>query len=295
MNILLLGGTGFIGTHVKTQRPDWNWTVVNQKNHDLTDSSQVNKIQGKFDVVIDCAGFFGGIVFNKLHPREILYRNQIMNMNVCRLVDRLSPKKFVAIGSACLYPAGIDTNMTEAMIDQPGKFHSSVTYSAMSKRWLLETMRAMPVPWEYLILSNVYGPGEPLEFDRSHFVGSLINKVTQADRDLHLLGTGVAVRDFLFVQDAAEAICRYCERDQTTNLPTNVSTGIGTSIADMAKLMVQQVNPGLNINWGGDNKDNGVLHKVLDNSKMKQDIGYVPPTSVETGLKLIWEWINKHE
>ena len=295
MNILILGGTGFIGSHVMVQRPQWNWTVVNQKNHDLTDSKQVDQIQGDFDVVLDCAGFFGGIVFNQRNPREILYKNQIMNMNICRLIDRLNPKKFVAIGSACLYPGSDGTNLIESMIDQPCVYHPSVLYSAMAKSWLLQTMRTMQVPWEYLVLSNVYGPGEPLDFDRSHFVGSLINKIRQAQQSVELLGTGVSVRDFLFVKDAAEAICRYCERSHATNRPTNISTGIGTSVAEMAQLLIKQVNPDLTIKWGGNIKENGVLHKVLDNSKMKQDIAYSPTTSVGEGLELTWNWIKNNE
>lgn len=295
MNILILGGTGFIGSHVRQQRPDWHWTIVNQKTHDLTDRKQVDLINGSYDVILDCAGFFGGIVFNQRNPREILYRNQLINMNVCALVDRLQPKKFIAIGSACLYPGSDGTNLTESMLDQTCIYHPSVLYSAMAKSWLLQTMKTMTVPWEYLILSNVYGPGEPLDFDRSHFVGSLINKIRQANGTVELLGTGVSVRDFLYVRDAAEAICRYCELDQATQQPTNISTGLGTSVIDMANLLVKQVNPDLAISWGGNVKDNGVLHKVLDNSKMKHCIDYTPMVSVEEGLRLTWDWIKNNE
>jgi len=295
MKILLLGGTGFIGSNIKKQRPQWDWTVLHSKNYDLTDIQQVNKIQGDFDVVINSAGYFGGIVFNQGNPREILYKNQIMSMNICRLVDRLKPKKFVSIGSACLYPATDTPLITESMIGTDDHYHSSVVYSAMAKYWLLKTMQTMEVDWEYLILSNVYGPGEHLSFDRSHFVGSLINKIKNSKNTVELLGTGVSVRDFLYITDTAEAVCRYCELEKATNLPTNIGTGKGTQISHMASVLVSNVNPDLVIKWGGNFKDNGVLHKVLDNSKMFKDIGYTPPTTIETGLQQTWDWFKNNE
>lgn len=290
MNVLLLGGTGFIGTILQQQRPQWTWTSIGSKQCDLTNTFQILNINGQYDVVVNAAGFYGGIVFNKQHQHSILYRNTIISMNVCRLIQQLKPKKFINIGSACIYPGSADGVMKEDLIGT-GSYHPSVQYSAMSKAWMLEAIRTLDIPWEYLILSNVYGPGEHVDFERSHFVGSMLNKIKDAEHTLQMMGTGAGVRDFIYTCDTAEAICRYAELTTATNLPTNISTGHGTSIAEMTQTLVDISGKNINIVWG-DAKDNGVLHKVLDNSKMINDIGCAPNTAIKEGLTETWKWFN---
>ena len=291
MNVLLLGGTGFIGTILQQQRPNWSWTSVGSTQCNLEDTYVPMGIEGDYDVVINAAGIYGGIVFNKEHQHGILYKNTIMSMNVCRLVQWLEPKKFINIGSACIYPGTANGVMKEDLIGS-GPYHPSVKYSAMSKAWMLEAMRTLEVPWEYLILSNVYGPGEHVDFERSHFVGSMLNKIKGAGKTLNMFGTGIGVRDFIYTSDTAEAVCCYAELATATNAPTNISTGRGTSVREMTQRLVDISGKSIDIVWG-DPKDDGVLHKVLDNSKMLNDINFVPPTSIQNGLTDTWNWYNQ--
>jgi len=291
MNVLLLGGTGFIGTILQQQRPDWQWTSIGSMECNLEDTLQILNISGHFDVVINAAGFYGGIVFNKELQHSILYKNTIISMNVCRLVQRLEIKKFINIGSACIYPGTANGVMKEDLIGT-GTYHPSVKYSAMSKAWMLEAMRTLDVPWEYLILSNVYGPGEHVDVERSHFVGSMLNKIKGADKKLNMFGTGAGVRDFIYTRDTAEAVCRYAELATATNAPTNISTGQGTSVREMTQLLVDISEKSIDIVWG-DPTDDGVLHKVLDNSKMLNDITFIPSTTIQTGLTDTWNWYNR--
>jgi len=291
MNVLLLGGTGFIGTILQQQRPNWNWTSLGSMQCNLEDTHIPMVIEGDYDVVINAAGFYGGIVFNKEYQHSILYKNTIMSMNVCRLVQWLEPKKFINIGSACIYPGAANGVMKEDLIGT-GPYHPSVKYSAMSKAWMLEAMRTLDVPWEYLILSNVYGPGEHVDVERSHFVGSMLNKIKSAGKKLNMFGTGLGVRDFIYTQDTAEAVCRYAEVATATNSPTNISTGQGTSVREMTQRLVDISKKSTDIVWG-DPKDDGVLHKVLDNSKMLNDINFVPSTTIQNGLAKTWDWYNQ--
>ena len=104
MNILLLGSRGWIGSNIQKQRPNWTWTEIHTGICDLEDEKSTELLQGDFDVVIHSAGFFGGLPFNRKHKEDILTKNNKMNTNICKMVTRLKPKKFIVISSACLYP-----------------------------------------------------------------------------------------------------------------------------------------------------------------------------------------------
>jgi GDP-L-fucose synthase len=290
MKILLLGGTGFIGQKIQAQRPDWEWVSVGSKKHNLTNSHGLDKLVDKYDVVINAAGFYGGLPFNNKYQQEILFCNTAIINNVARLVDKIQPKKFVNIGSGCVYHRIATGKLLESDIG-PTDYHPSIQYSAMTKGWLLQVAQNLGVPWEYLVLSNVYGPDEHLSFERSHFIGSLINKVKNSTGVVNMLGDGTGVRDFIYIEDTAEAVCRYCELKQATNSVSNISTGLGVSIREITKRLVNISGQDLDIVWGNPT-DNGVLYKVLDNSKMLLDIKYQPQIDLTQGLTKTWQWIQ---
>ena len=293
MNCLLLGGTGFVGQQIVKQRPNWNWLAVGTAQADLTDQAQLHKLYGNYDVVINCAGFYGGIPFNHRYQQEILFRNSLIATNICNLVSTIKPNKFVNIGSGCIYPKSAHGSMLESCIGTTD-FHPSIQYSALSKYWLLKMTQAIDIPWEYLVLSNIYGPGEHLDFDRSHFVGSLVNKIKHSNGSINMIGTGEGIRDFIYIVDAAEAICRYCELETATCSISNISTGRGVSVLSVTNLLIDICKKDIDVVWGNP-LDNGVLHKVLNNSKMLDNIGYDPSTSLEQGLEQTWNWIQSNE
>jgi nucleoside-diphosphate-sugar epimerase len=119
-----------------------------------------------------------------------------------------------------------------------------------------------------------------LSFERSHFVGSLANKIKNSTGTIDMFGDGSGIRDFIYVNDAAESICRYCELGKATNSVSNISTGQGTKIGDLTEQLVNISRRNLKIKWG-DPKDTGILYKVLNNSKMLQDINYQPTTTLK--------------
>jgi len=289
MNVLLLGSTGWIGKNIQNQRLNWNWTGISTKKCNLEDCSQVDNIVGKFDIIIHAAGFYGGLQFNKKYKEQILFKNLQMNINVCRLVSRIQPKKFVIIGSACVYPSH-SKKLIESMIGNR-TFHSSVKYSAMAKINLLDLACALDTNFEYLVVSNAYGPGEHVSFEKSHIVGSLINKIKNSNGSLKMIGTGVAVRDYIYIEDVAEAVCRYAELEKSTNSCTNISNGEKTSVKDIVKILLKLHQKNLNIIWG-DPKDDGVLYKVLDNTKMQKEIFYKPKIELKEGLEKTWRSFN---
>lgn len=290
MRILLLGGTGFIGTAIQRQRPDWIWTSLGSQDLDLTKNQSHLILDRGFDVVINAAGFYGGMLFNRQYQQEILFRNTEISVNVCRLIQRLRPSKFINIGSACIYPQHCDDLISEHQIGT-GNYHNSVIYSALSKKILLDMIPALQLGWEYLIISNVYGPGEHLDPEKSHVVGGLITKIRNATSHLEMIGTGAAVRDFIYVDDMAEAVCLYAERSESSCRPTNISAGFGTSIRDLTEVLVDVSQKSLTLCWGR-TEDDGAPYKVLDNTKMVADVKFQPKTLLRDGLEHTWVWAN---
>jgi nucleoside-diphosphate-sugar epimerase len=291
---LILGGNGFIGRAISSVRPLWRWTHHHQQQLNLLDYNAVSRasdILGRdYDVIINAAGYYGGLPFNQQHGADILYQNSIINANVCRLVRELKPAKFINIGSACVYPQNATHTLDESQIGS-GTPHPSVIYSAKSKMHMLDMMDTMGVPWEFLIVGNVYGPGEHLDAERSHVVGGLINKIKAANTVLEVMGTGAAVRDFIYVKDMAEAVCRYAWRPESTNSISNISSGQGTEIRDIVNTLVEVSGKPLSTKWGTPDQD-GIAYKVLNNQKMILDTGYQPSTPLTQGLAATWKWAN---
>jgi len=289
MKCLLLGSSGFIGKNIQQSRPNWDWTFVNRSVCDLSDDSQIGRIDGDYDVIINSSGWYGGIVFNQLHRQEILYYNTKIHMNICKITSRLKPKKLINIGSACVYPGKEVIHENDL---KKGSYHSSVLYSALSKIWMLEMMQSLDTPWEYLILGNVYGPGEHTSYEQGHFIGSVINKIKNANTELNMLGTGSGIRDFMYISNAAESIARYAELEYASNSHTNISSSNAYKISDITKKLVLLSKKDLDIKWGN-SIDNGVDKKVLSNNKMISDIGNTVVTDIDLGLKKTWNWFNK--
>ena len=290
MKCLLLGGTGFIGKKIQAQRPDWTWVSAGSKLCDLVTGRDLDKLYDDFDIIINSAGFYGGLIFNAKYQKEILFRNTAIINSVARLVDHVKPKKFINISSACVYPKSVSDKLYESNITCRD-YHPSVRFGAMTKGWLLQITRNLEVPWEYLVLSNVYGPDEHLSLERSHFIGSLANKIKNSNGTLDMFGDGSGVRDFIYIDDTVEAICRYCELDQATCSVSNISTSSGVSVREITKRLIDLSGRNLEVVWG-DAEDNGILYKVLDNSKMINDINYHPQTNIDQGLTKLWQWIQ---
>jgi len=290
MKCLLLGGTGFIGKKIQAQRPDWTWVSAGSELCDLVTGRDLDKLYDDFDIIINSAGFYGGLIFNGKYQKEILFRNTAIINSVARLVDHVKPKKFINIGSACVYPKSVSDKLYESNITC-SDYHPSIRFSAMTKGWLLQITKNLEVPWEYLVLSNVYGPNEHLSLERSHFIGSLANKIKNSHGTLDMFGDGSGVRDFIYIDDTVEAICRYCELEQATCSVSNISTGSGVSVREITKRLIDISGRNLEVVWG-DPKDNGILYKVLNNSKMLNDINYYPQTNIDQGLTKLWQWIQ---
>ena len=204
-------------------------------------------------------------------------------------------EKFVGIGTACSYPGYLEGLLKEENL-WDGIPHETVVNYGLTKKmmaiqgWAYKKQYGMNSI--HLILTNLYGPWDTFNPERSHVAAALIRKFVEARQtaatEVEVWGSGRPVREFLYVEDCAEAILRAAEMyDDLT--PLNICRGEGTSIRELAEQVKETVGFKGDIVWNPDKPD-GQMMKVLDATRMKQVLGWSPPTSLAEGLRKAVDW-----
>lgn len=292
--IVITGGSGFLMRNFIEE-------FGNDYNIIAPRSSQVNWVTGKGvdslpeqpDVVIHSAAIYGGLVFNQKYPETILLDNTRMSVNLFEYVLKSKPKKFISIGSACVYPGNATGVLSESMIGS-GRMEKTVELYALNKLWMLAASERLTENWTHLVLSNMYGPYDHEVIDKAHVTSALLHKFLNAKKnntDVTLLGTGESYRSLTFVKDVCDVI-NYFVLNEGTNCPINVGHEAGISIKEMAETIAKLVNFENRIIWGSPN-DNGALMKVLDYTKLDQIYPSRKKTSFIEGLKITLDWLDK--
>ncbi|MBN2301776.1 MAG: GDP-L-fucose synthase [Lentisphaerae bacterium] len=303
-SVLVTGGAGFLGQHMvqRLEKMGAHVFVPRRKDYDLTvlEACVQCMRDAAPQIVIHSAAYYGGIWINQLYPGKIYYENLVMGANVMEAARLAKVEKFVAIGTACSYPGYLEGELSETNL-WDGPLHESVVNYGMTKKMM--AVQAMAYKKQYnfnaihLILTNLYGPGDTYNPDRSHVPAALIRKFVEAKlanaRSVEVWGSGAPIREFLYVEDCADAILKAAEL--YNNLaPMNIGPGKGTSIRELAET-IQSVS-GFNgkIEWNR-SKPDGQMKKVLNVSRMKQILKWEPPTSLRNGLEktILWYEANK--
>jgi GDP-L-fucose synthase len=151
----------------------------------------------------------------------------------------------------------------------------------------------------HLILTNLYGPGDSYNPDRSHVVAALVRKFVEAEMakapSVEVWGTGKPVREFIYVEDCADAIVLAAERYNDCALPLNIGTGIGTTIRELSDAVCEASGYKGKMVWNADKPD-GAAKKVLDVTRMKQALeGWTPPTDLRAGLAKTVAWYRANK
>jgi GDP-L-fucose synthase len=248
------------------------------------------------------AAYYGGIGINVAQPARLYYENLVMGANLMEAARLARVGKFVAIGTACSYPGYLEGDLKEEDL-WAGPCHASVINYGLTKKMMAVQAQAYKRQYGldsiHLILTNLYGPGDSYNPERSHVVAALVRKWVEAEMagapSIEVWGTGAPVREFLYVEDCADAIVLAAEKYDDAATPLNIGTGVGTSIRELAETINAVTGYRGRLLWNADKPD-GAAKKVLDVARMRRVFdGWTPPTRLRDGLEKTIAWYRANK
>jgi GDP-L-fucose synthase len=297
--IYIAGHKGMVGSAV--------WRALETKGHsnligktsielDLRNQQAVNDFykQEKPDVVIDAAAVVGGILANNDFPYQFLMENMQIQNNLIDGSLKAGVKKFIFLGSSCIYPKHAPQPLKEEYMLTDSLEPTNQWY-AVAKITGVKACESIRKQYnkDYVSLmpTNLYGIHDNFDLKSSHVLPAMIRKFHEAKQNNHrsvtLWGTGAPMREFLFVDDLAEAVVYAIENRLSESL-YNVGSGEDITIKELAKKTQQIVGHRGEILWDSEKPD-GTPRKLLDVSKMN-DKGWSSSTKLEEGIKRTYEW-----
>ena len=302
--VVVTGGSGFLGRRVVAAleaRGCRSITVPRSIEYDLRDRSAVQRLyrDAKPDLVIHLAAIVGGIGANRANPGRFFYDNAIMGIESLEQARLAGVAKYVGVGTICSYPKFTPVPFHEDDLWNGYPEETNAPYG-LAKKMLLVQSQAYRAQYGYdaihLLPVNLYGPGDNFDPERSHVIPALIVKMTDAvDRGasaVMLWGDGTPTREFLFVDDAAEAIVLASERYDGAE-PVNIGSGAEVSISDLAHAVAGAVGFGGAITWDT-TKPNGQPRRSLDTSRAVQSFGFRARMPFADGLRDTVAWYRAH-
>lgn len=293
--ILVTGGAGFLGSFVVAKLlergvPKEDIFVPRSKDLDLRKESDCQKaVEGK-DLVIHLAAKVGGIGYNKEHPAETFYDNAAMALNLIDSSHKAGVEKFVGVGSVCSYPKVVPMPFREDDLWSGYPEETNAPYG-LAKKMMLVQSQAYRQQYGFnaihLLMINLYGPGDNFDEKSSHVIPAIIKKVNaakQAGKDfIEAWGTGIATREFLYAEDAAEGILLAAENYNKSE-PVNLGSGMEISIKDLTEMICRLMDFKGEIRWDS-TKPDGQLRRMLDVSRAENEFGFKAKINFEEGLK----------
>ncbi|HNQ22846.1 MAG TPA: GDP-L-fucose synthase [Phycisphaerae bacterium] len=298
--VCVTGGAGFLGralcAHLKQQKAS-TLIIPRREQYDLTHADAVTRLfdDARPDVVIHLAAEVGGIGANRDHPGRFFYANLIMGLHLIEEARRRGLEKFVQVGTVCAYPTHCPLPFREEDLWNGFPEETNAPYG-VAKRALQVMLEAYRAEYGfnglYLIPVNLYGPHDDFDLHTSHVIPALIRKFcTAADTGADTVacwGTGTATREFLYVDDAAEAIV-LAARVHDNPQPINLGTGEEISIADLAARIARLTGFTGTITWDAAQPD-GQPRRRLDTTRAANLLGWRAQVSLDEGLRRTIAW-----
>ena len=298
--VLVTGGGGFLGQQVLAKLDAAGCKKViapRKREYDLRERSEIVRLlkTAAPDLIIHLAAVVGGIGANRLHPGEFFYDNAIMGIELIEYARRLNVRKFVCLGTICSYPKFAPVPFREEYLWNGYPEETNAPYG-LAKKMLLVQAQAYRKEYGfnciYLLPVNLYGPKDNFDPQTSHVIPGLIRKLLEAkahgERTVTCWGTGSASREFLYVEDAAEAIVLAAERYNKPD-PVNIGSAHEITIRELAELLRKLTGFEGELIWDATQPD-GQPRRRLDVGRAEREFGFLAKTSLVDGLRHTIEW-----
>jgi len=298
--IIVTGGAGFLGNFVVKKLVGAgckNIFVPKIEEYDLRDIDAIKKMYkaANADIVIHLAAVVGGIGANRENPGSFFYDNLIMGIQLIEQARLSDIEKFVAIGTICAYPKFTPVPFKEEDIWNGYPEETNAPYG-LAKKMLLVQSQAYRQQYGFnsifLLPVNLYGPGDNFDPKSSHVIPALIRRFYEAKAnnasEVVVWGTGNATREFLYVEDCAEAIIMATKLYNKSD-PVNIGADFEISIKDLAEKIKRIVGYKGSIIWD-DTKPDGQPRRRLDTAKAFKEFGFKAKTGFDEGLENTIDW-----
>ena len=298
--ICVTGGAGFLGQRVVAElsaRGHRDVSVVRRRDYDLVIADDCERLylEAKPQILIHLAGSVGGIGANRENPGRFFYENMMMGVQLIEGARRHGIEKFVQVGTICSYPKFTPVPFKEDELWNGYPEETNAPYG-IAKKTLLVQLQAYRDQYGlngiYLLPVNLYGPGDNFDPGSSHVIPALIKKcvdaVRKGDSTIEVWGTGEPTREFLYVDDAAEAIVLAAEKYDGRE-PINLGSGREISIKELVRLIASETGFTGDVIWNS-TKPDGQPRRVLDVSRAAELLGFRARTDFINGLRLTVEW-----
>lgn len=292
--IYIAGHSGMVGAatlNLFRDRGYDNLLVATSKELNLTNQCAVQDFfqRERPEVVIMCAAKVGGIQANIDNPATFLLDNLQIQNNTMASALATGVRKFVFLGSSCIYPRECPQPMREDYL-MTGPLEPTNEGYAIAKIAGIKLLEGMRKQHGFNSISlmpcNLYGPNDSFDLKHSHVLSALVKRFADAQdagmREITLWGTGIARREFMHVHDMARAIHFMLERYNESQF-INIGTGTDVSIKELAEMIATEVGYTGNIGWDA-SKPNGMLKKCMDVSRM-HDLGFAPEIGLQAGIR----------
>lgn len=297
--IVVTGGNGFLGSVLVKKLRDSGYRYVDtfsSKEFNLTSQADTDRMYFYYrpSVVIHLAARVGGIGANLNNPGKFCYDNMMMGANVLECGRKYGVKKILTAGTICSYPKFTPVPFKEENLWDGYPEETNAPYGLAKKMMLVMSQgyrQQYGMNYSFVLVVNLYGPGDNFHLENSHVIPAMIRKFHEAkvggNNKVILWGDGSPTREFLYVDDCADALILALEKHDGPD-PINIGSGSEISMKDLAETIRGVVRYNGSVEWDT-TRPNGQPRRCLDVTRAKEVLGWTARTPLAEGLKKTYE------